>query len=155
MAKTPTKAKQPAKKKKRKAQSVAPREAAPGTLLGSVSIPVQVQLSLPNPGVFNEVVIEWGCLGLSEEPDSIVEISANHDRLDTKRPITTSEEGLHMYFDPPLNGAGIYGFRLLCGYNEAVEVRSSSPEDEEDDDLTPEQREGEKYSVENKKQTAE
>lgn len=146
MVKKPTKERQPAKKKKRKAQSVAPRQQeVPGTLLGTVAIPVQVQVTLANPGVFNELVIEWGCLGLSEEPDSIQEISANNRLVDDKRPITTSEEGLHLYFDPPLNGAGVYGFRLLCTYNEAVEVRSNPRELEaEDDDMTPEQREGEK-----------
>ena len=148
MVKKPMKERQPAKKKKRKAQSVAPKEKTEGTLLGTVAIPVQVQVTLANPGVFNELVIEWGCLGLSEEPDKIEEISANNRLVDPKRPMTTSEEGLHLYFNPPLNGAGIYGFRFLCTYNEAVEARSSPPEEEEDDDMTPEQREGEKQTAE-------
>lgn len=147
MVKKPNAHRQPAKKKKRKAQSVAPRADKPGTLLGTVGVPVQVQVTLANPGVFNELVIEWGCLGLSEEPDKIEEISANNRLIDDKRPITTSEEGMHLYFNPPLQGAGVYGFRLLCTYNEAVEVRSNPRELDEDDDMTPEQREGEKLQA--------
>jgi hypothetical protein len=93
------------------------------------------------------LVIELACLGLPEEPDSIIEVSANHDKLDPKRPITTDEEGLHLYFDPPLSGAGEYGFKFVCSYAEAAEARASKkpPKDEEDDDRTFEQKEGEKY----------
>ena len=55
MVKKPKTDRQPAKKKKRKAQSVAPRQQeVPDTLLGTVAIPVQVQVTLANPGVFNE-----------------------------------------------------------------------------------------------------
>lgn len=141
------KAQKPAKK--RKAQSVAPKEPKRGQLLGTVAIPVQTYVTLTNPGVFNELVIEWGCLGLSEEPDKITETSGNNRLLDPKKPITTSEEGLHVYFDPPLTGSGTYGFQFLCTYNEAAEAKSEGPEPKEDDEQTFEQIEGEKYAPAN------
>jgi hypothetical protein len=136
-----------AKKKKRKAQSVAPKERTQeqAMMLGSVQLPVLFQVTLTNQGAFNELVIEWGCLGLSEEPDSIQEVTSN-PVLDKNKPITTSEEGLHLYFDPPLTGAGVYGFKILCSYNEAVEPRSQAPEAPEPDEPTKEQIEGERVT---------
>jgi hypothetical protein len=120
-----------ATKKKRKAQSVAPKAESENVLLGTVSIVVQLQVTIPNSGPFNEMVIEWGCLGLSEEPDGVTETSGNNRLLDTKRPITTSEEGMHVYFDPPLSGSGAYGFQFLCTYNDAVEARTAKEEEDE------------------------
>ena len=81
---------------------------------------------------FNELVIEWSCLGLSVEPDTITETSGNGRMLDPKRPPTTSDEGLHVYFEPPLNG-GNYGFQFLFTYNDAVEARTAKPKKEEAD----------------------
>lgn len=137
---------QTAAKKKRKAEGVTPKEVKQGQLLGTVAIPVQTYVTLNNPGVFNELVIEWGCLGLSEEPDKITETSGNNRLIDPKKPITTSEEGLHIFFDPPLTGSGTYGFQLLCTYNEAAEAKSEGPEPKENDEPTFEQTEGEKYA---------
>ena len=39
---------------------------------------------------------------------------------------------MHLYFKPPMQGAGRYGFNLFCIYNEACEARTAEPEDEED-----------------------
>jgi hypothetical protein len=115
--------------KKRKAASVAPKATDPARPLGTVGIAVQTQITVNDGTPFNELVIEWGCLGLSEEPDSITEISANSRLMDPKRPISTSEEGMHIYFDPPLAGAGVYGFQFMCIYNEAAEPRTSTDEE--------------------------
>jgi len=147
MAKKAHKTKEVAKKK-RKAANVAPKEAKEGQLLGTVSIPVQVEIAVPNTAAFDELVIEWGCLGLSEEPDSISERSGNSHLLDGKRPITTSEEGMHLFFDPPISVAvgGTIGFCLICTYNDAVEARTAPEENEDDDDLTQEQRTGERQA---------
>lgn len=123
--------------KKRKTATIAPKEEEGAAAnLGSVSVPAQATITLSGSGSFDEMVIEWGCLGLSEEPDKITETSGNNRLLDPKRPITTSEEGVHVYFDPPLTGAGIYGFRFECSYNEAAEARAAVPKsaDEHDED---------------------
>jgi hypothetical protein len=125
------KTKEHAPPKKRKSATSPPKEAkedAPP--LGSVAIAVQVELKVENTSPFDEFVIEWGCLGLSEEPDRVFDRSGNSHLLDPERPITTSEEGLHIYFKPPLAGAGTYGFNLVCVYNEAVEARTAPPEEE-------------------------
>ena len=136
-------------KKKRKAQSVAQKERTQeqSLRLGSISIPILFEVSLNSTTSFNELVIDWGCLGLSEEPDSISEVTGASEMLDKKRPITTSEEGLHLYFDPPVvgSGSGTYAFKILCGYNEAVEPRSSV-ESPEPDEPTFEQNEGERVT---------
>lgn len=122
---------QPAKK--RKAATIAPKEEKEGAVpLGTVSVPVQLQINVTNPGLWNELVIELATLGLSEEPDKVTETSGNSRLLDPKRPISTSEEGVHLFFDPPLMGAGTYGFQLLCTYNEAAEARTAEPESEEE-----------------------
>lgn len=131
-------------KKKRKAQSVAPKEPKKGQRLGTVAIPVLAYVTLRDSGTFDELVIEWGCLGLSEEPDKI---TSEASWIDRARPITTSEEGLHVYFNPPLTGAVAgtsFGLQLLCTYNEAVEAKSQVPGPKENDELTFEQIEGEK-----------
>lgn len=140
------------KKKKRKAQSVPQKDRTQQEVmrLGSVAIPILFQVTLNATTSFNELVIEWGCLGLSEEPDSISEVTGASEMLDKKRPggpITTSEEGLHLYFDPPVvgSGSGTYAFKILCGYNEAVEPRSSV-ESPEPDEPTFEQNEGERVT---------
>lgn len=126
--------------KKRKTATIAPKEdteeGVPIANIGSVSLPVEAQVWVPNEGPFNELVIEWGCLGLSEEPDKITEVSANNGLLDPKRLPTTSEEGLHVYFHPPLSGAGLYGFKFLCTYNEAAEARTAAPKKKDEDDIT-------------------
>ena len=128
MAKKPAKHAQP---KKRKAASVAPKEQKEGQVLGTVQLSVQAAVTLPGTtGVWDELVIEWGCLGLSEEPDQITEISGNAVMLDPDRPITTSEEGMHVYFKPPLPAGGSYGFNFLCLYNMAAEARTAAPEEE-------------------------
>lgn len=138
MAKKATK-KEPVEKKKRKSTAspaLPPPEEKEGEAsqsLGSVSIPVQTTIRLTAPGTFDELVIEWGCLGLSEEPDSIAETSGNSRLLDPKRPPTTDDEGLHVYFEPPLSGAGNYGFQFMFTYNEAVNARTKSPEAEGDE----------------------
>jgi len=127
-----TKKEKAAAAKKRKAASIAPKPEKEGRILGTVAIPVQVEIVVPGvTGVWNELVIEWGCLGLSEEPDRVVERSGNSFMLDPDRPITTSEEGMHVYLKPPLAAGGTYGFNLLCIYNEAVEARTAPPEEEE------------------------
>src|SRR3954471_22287438 len=127
------------KKKKRKAQSVPQKDRTQQEVmrLGSVAIPILFQVTLNATTSFNELVIEWGCLGLSEEPDSITEVTGASEMLDKKRPggpITTSEEGMHMFFDPPLVASGVYGFKVLCGYNEAVEPKLQAKETPEQQD---------------------
>ena len=62
--------------KKRTSEKAAPK-AEEGKVLGSVSIPVQVSIFTGDVANFNELVIEWSCLGLSEEPDTITETSGN------------------------------------------------------------------------------
>ena len=120
-----------AKKAAKQRKSAAPKEEKEGTVLGSVSIPVQASIDVSGAVALNEVVIEWACLGLSEEPDSVAETSGNSYLLDKKRAPRTDEEGLHVFFDPPVNG-GRYGFQFLFTYNEASEARSSAtPTDEE------------------------
>ena len=119
------KAKAAAPPKKRESTAAAPK-AEEGKVLGTVSIPVQVSVCTGDVVTFSELVIEWSCLGLSVEPDTITETSGNGRMLDPKRPPTTSEEGLHIYFDPPLTG-GNYGFQFLFTYNEAVEARAAAP----------------------------
>jgi hypothetical protein len=139
--------------RKRKSPPKEAKQDAPP--LGTVSIPVQVELVVQNISPFDEFVIEWGCLGLSEEPDKITERSGNSYLLDPDRPITTSEEGLHMYFKPPLAGAGTDGFSLVCTYNEAVEARTAEKEEkDEDDDRTREQIEGERVTGTTKAEVA-
>jgi hypothetical protein len=96
-------------------------------VLGEVSIPVYCTVSVPQAGTFDELVIEWSCLGLSEEPDSIKETSGNADKLDSDRPPATDDEGLHVFFKPALQ-AGNYGFRFVFTYNSAVEARTAEPE---------------------------
>jgi len=120
--------KKPAKKQRKGATT---KEATEGVILGTTSIPVQCSVDVSEAVGFNEVVIEWACLGLSEEPDSVHEVSGNSFMLDKKRAPRTDEEGLHVFFDPPLNG-GRYGFQFVFTYNEASEARSSAtPTDEE------------------------
>jgi hypothetical protein len=114
--------------KKRTSEKAAPK-AEEGKVLGTVSIPVQVSVWTGDVVNFNELVIEWACLGLSEEPDTIIETSGNSRMLDPKRTPHTSEEGLHVYFDPPLLG-GNYGFQFLFTYNDAVEARTAKDEEE-------------------------
>lgn len=124
------KAKAHAEPKKRKSATPAPK-AEEGKVLGTVSIPVQTSVIVTDVASFNELVIEWGCLGLSEEPDAISETSGNSRLLDPKRSPRTDEEGLHVFFSPSLP-AGSYGFQFVFHYNEAVEPRSSvTPTDEE------------------------
>lgn len=119
--------------KKRESKGAAPK-AEEGKVLGTVSIPVQVSISSGNNVTsFNELVIEWSCLGLSEEPDVIAETSGNGRMLDATRPPTTSEEGLHVYFNPPLAG-GNYGFQFLFTYNDAVEARTAAPKSDKEDE---------------------
>ena len=131
MAKKTKVKEQPAKK--RKAASVAPKQEKEGQQLGTVSIPVQVEVAVPNTSPFDELVIEWGCLGLSEEPNRITDASGNSHLLDPERPITTSEEGMHLFFKPPISVAvgGTIGFKLVCTYNESAEARTAAPEDDE------------------------
>jgi len=126
-------AKKPVEKKKRKGStSPAPKartaegDDANGPALGEVLIPVQCQVNVMQAGRFDELVIEWSCLGLSEEPDSIKEISGNSDKLDSDRPPATDDEGLHIFFKPPLD-AGSYGFKFAFLYNSAVEARTAEP----------------------------
>lgn len=127
-------AKKPVEKKKRKGgTSPAPKARTTATgeeneaALGEVSIPVQCAVMVPQAGRFDELVIEWSCLGLSEEPDSIKEISGNARFLDSDRPPATDDEGLHVFFKPPLD-AGNYGFQFVFTYNSAVEARTAQPE---------------------------
>lgn len=139
-----------AKKKKRKAQSVAQKERTEqqAQRLGSIGILITFQVVVTNTASFNELVIEWGCLGLSEEPDSISEVTGASDMLDRNKPITTDEDGMHMYFDPPLASTGttVYGFKVLCSYNEAVESKMQVTESPEPDEPTKEQVEGERVT---------
>jgi hypothetical protein len=117
----------PAKKKRKTATIKVEKE---DQRLGTIAVPVQAEVSLPGTGgVWDELVIEWGCLGLSEEPDRIIERSGNSFMLDPERPITISEEGMHLYFKPPLSGGGTYGFNLLCVYDEAAEARVAPPKE--------------------------
>ena len=73
-------AKKPVEKKKRKGSTSPapkPKTTAEGeveAVLGEVSIPVQCSVSVTQANDFDELVIEWSCLGLSEEPDAIREI---------------------------------------------------------------------------------
>src|SRR5262245_24994950 len=120
--------------KKRKAASVAPKEEKEGANIGSVAISVLAHVKLSGDSLFDELVIEWGCLGLSEEPDQVVETSGNNRYLDPKRPITTSEEGMHLFFSPPLGGAGTYGFQLQCIYDIAAEARMAPAPKSDDAD---------------------
>lgn len=125
-------AKKPVEKKKRKGStSPAPKarttaEGEPEAVLGEVTIPVLCSVSVPQASSFDELVIEWGCLGLSEEPDSIKENSGNAYMLDSDRPAATDDEGLHIFFKPALQG-GQYGFRFVFTYNSAVEARTAEP----------------------------
>ncbi len=120
-----------AKKAAKQRKSAATKEVKEDALYGTVSIPVQASIDVTAAVTLNEAVIEWSCLGLSEEPDTVTEVSGNGYLLDKKRAPRTDEEGLHVFFDPPLTG-GKYGFQFVFSYNEAVEARSSStPTDEE------------------------
>jgi hypothetical protein len=118
--------------KKRKGTSPAPKakattaEGEPEAVLGEVAIPVQCNVLVPQANTFDELVIEWSCLGLSEEPDSIKEISGNSIMLDGDRPPATDDEGLHIFFKPELKG-GNYGFQFVFTYNSAVEARTAEP----------------------------
>jgi hypothetical protein len=122
--------------KKRKGGSPAPKSRSTtaegddpnAPALGEVLIPVQCQVNVPLAGTFDELVIEWSCLGLSEEPDSIKEISGNSEKLDSDRPPATDDEGLHVFFKPALQ-AGNYGFKFAFMYNSAVEARTADPEE--------------------------
>lgn len=120
-----------AKKAAKQRKSAETKEVKEDAILGTVSIPVQASVDLSGAVAFNEIVIEWVCLGLTEEPDSVQEISGNSFMLDKKRAPRTDEEGLHIFLDPPVNG-GRYGFQFVFTYNEASEARSSTtPTDEE------------------------
>lgn len=127
-----TKKESEAAAKKRKGATAAPTGVdAEGKTLGIVSIHIQTAVNIPGTGQFNELVIEWSCLGLSEEPDSIADTSGNAKLLDPKRAPRTDEAGLHVYFDPPLP-AGSYGFNFLFTYNDAVSAGThAEPTDEE------------------------
>jgi len=117
--------------KKRESKGAAPK-AEEGKVLGTVAVPVQASVFTGDVANFNEAVIEWSCLGLTEEPDMIIETSGNGRLLDPKRPPTTSDEGLHIYFDPPLAG-GHYGFQFLFTYNDALEARTAAPKSDKDE----------------------
>lgn len=117
--------------KKRESKGAAPK-AEEGKVLGTVSIPVQVSIFTGDVGTFSELLIEWTCLGLTEEPDTIIETSGNGKLLDPKRPPITSDEGLHVYLDPPQPG-GHYGFLFHFGYNDAVEARAALPKSDKDE----------------------
>jgi hypothetical protein len=119
-------------KKAKVRKGAKPKEEKEGQVLGTVSIPVQASVDATSAVAFNELLIEWACLGLSEEPDTVTEISGNSHLLDPKRSPRTDEEGLHVFFDPPLSG-GKYGFQFVFLYNEAAEARSTAdaPTDEE------------------------
>jgi hypothetical protein len=125
-------AKKPVEKKKRKGStSPAPKskttvEGENEVALGEVLIPVQCACVVTQAGRFDELVIEWSTLGLSEEPDGIKEVSGNSDKLDSDRPPATDDEGLHVFFKPALD-AGTYGFKFLFSYNSAVEARTAEP----------------------------
>jgi len=126
-------AKKPVEKKKRKGStSPAPKsktasvEGEVEAVLGEVSIPVLCNVSAYGVTAFDELVIEWSCLGLSEEPDSIRETSGNAKMLDPDRQPSTDDEGLHVFFKPPLQ-AGNYGFQFIFTYNSAVEARTAEP----------------------------
>jgi len=125
-------AKKPVEKKKRKggtSPAPKPKTTAAGedeAVLGEVSIPVQCSVSVSQANAFDELVIEWSCLGLSEEPDAIREISGNAWMLDSDRPPATDDEGLHIFFKPQLQ-AGNYGFQFVFTYNSAVEARTAEP----------------------------
>jgi hypothetical protein len=125
-----TKKEKEAAAKKRKGGTAAPKAVSEEAVLGTISIPVQAWIDATS-GPFDELVIEWGCLGLSEEPDSIVDTSGNSGLLDPKRPPKTDEEGLHIYFHPPLS-ADRYGFNFLFSYNEAVLARMAPPKEEKE-----------------------
>jgi hypothetical protein len=116
--------------KKRKAATLAPKHEA---VLGTVAVTVQAAIHVVDPAPFSELVIELATLGLTEEPDKVVETSANGRLLDPKRPIETSSEGVHLFFDPPLGGAGLYGFQLVCSYNDAAETRVAKPKEEKEE----------------------
>ena len=127
-------AKKPAKDaKKRKGATPSPRTTEEDAVLGSALIGVHASFNIPSDvASFTELVIEWGCLGLSEEPDTISDASGNSHLLDAKRPPYTDEEGLHVFFDPPLSGGGQYGFHFLFGYNDAVHARTAAPKTDEE-----------------------
>lgn len=114
--------------KKRKSEKVAPREVPEGQNLGTVSIPVQCDVYVgDNVTNFDELVIEWSCLGLSEEPDKINEISGNGVLLHPDRPPATDDEGLHIFLRQPLPH-GSYGFLFRFTYFDAVQARTTDPE---------------------------
>jgi hypothetical protein len=118
--------------KKRKGATAAPKADTEGLVLGSVLIPVQASVQVGAVAAFNELVIEWGCLGLSEEPDAVTEVSGNARMLDPKRPPFTDEEGLHVFFDPPIAGGTSYGFLFNFLYNDSVEARTAAPKSDEE-----------------------
>jgi hypothetical protein len=120
-------------KKPRKGKVAAPAaegEAQP--MYGAVMIPVQAAVSVGAVANFNELVIEWGCLGLSEEPDTLREVSGNATLFDPKRPPYIDADGLHLYFDPPITGNATYGFQFQFTYNEAAEARTAVPKTDEE-----------------------
>ena len=124
-------AKKPVEKKRKGSTSPAPKPKAASVegevaVLGEVSIPVLCNVSVMQTTGFDELVIEWSCLGLSEEPDSIRETSGNARMLDPDRLPATDDEGLHIFFKPPLQ-AGAYGFQFVFTYNSAVEARTAEP----------------------------
>lgn len=121
-----------ASKKARKSEGVAAAAAEEGVVTGSVRIPVQASIWVNDVAHFNELVIEWSCLGLSEEPDSIQDTSGNAVLLDPKRPPFTDSEGLHLFFDPPVPGATHYGFKFDFVYNESVIARTAVPKTDEE-----------------------
>ena len=114
------------KKAVKKRTSTGSKQTKEGQVLGAVSVVVQIEVwSGSSVGFFDEAVIEWRCLGLSEEPDEVTEISGNRS-VDPDRPMTTSEEGLHVFFKPAHEG-GTFGLQLACKYNDAVECRTADP----------------------------
>ena len=119
-------------KKARKSEGVAAAAAEEGVVTGSVRIPVQASIWVGEVAHFNELVIEWSCLGLSEEPDSIEDTSGNARLLDPKRPPYTDADGLHLFFDPPIAGATNYGFRFDFIYNESVIARTAEPKTDQE-----------------------
>lgn len=117
--------------KKRKSQTAlsqrSSKEAPEGQTLGWVTIPVQCSAYVgDNITAFDELVIEWACLGLSEEPDKISEVSGNSGLLHPDRPPATDEEGLHVFFKSPLPH-GTYGFLFNFTYYDSVHARTADP----------------------------
>lgn len=104
------------------------KEAPEGQTLGWVTIPVQCGCYVgDNVTNFDELVVEWRCLGLSEEPDKITETSGNAVLLHPDRPPATDDEGLHIFFRNALPH-GTYGFQFNFIYYDSVQARTADPE---------------------------